>query len=90
MGPVLQGRITRVAGGKVYAVVPRLGSGERGPLPYMRHRVTVPARNTDTADLHAHPIPAVTVWSDPPKAGDKVIVAVMGSIDELIVLGVHA
>lgn len=36
----LRGKVTRVSGGALYVVVPRLGSQvEYGPLAYMRHRV---------------------------------------------------
>lgn len=37
---IVRGKITRVTGGKLYVVVPQLGSTvEYGPLPYLRHRV---------------------------------------------------
>lgn len=88
---IVRGQVTRVAGGALFVKINKYGKGERGPMPYARHRLTLPAWSTTSADGHTHTVPERTLWTDPPKVGDTVLVATMdGSLDSLIVIGVQS
>lgn len=87
MTTILRGTVTRVTGDAVYLIVPRLSKGERGPIPFVRHRVIDTAETDSRGDTQ----PSRTLWTSAPHPGDTVIVAVVeGSIDELVVLGVQS
>lgn len=84
---VMRGTVTRVRGGAVYAVIPKLGRGERGPLVYALHRITVEV----DAFAVGVPVGQWTGWTAAPEPGDTVLVAAIdGSLDDLIVIGVQS
>lgn len=91
---LMRGTVTRVAGSGVFVKIAKLGPGERGPLPFLRSRVVVPLATTSAPSggtVHTHTVAERTLWSEPPRAGDTVLVtAVDGSLDELVVIGVQS
>lgn len=84
---VMRGKVTRVRAGAIYATIPKLGRGERGPLVCSRLPIALEASEL------APGVPASpwTGWTALPEPGDVVIVAAVdGSLDELIVIGVQS
>lgn len=84
---VMRGKVTRVRGDAIYATVPKLGRGERGPMVYMRQRITI----APSGLASGVPPTAWDGWTAPPEPGDTVLVALIdGSLDDPIVIGVQS